>query len=70
MGSICILTDSSAQFPQLGFSGRNDIRVIPFSVEINGQLYEEGRDLRPNDLPAVATEIPSTAPDTAECRTI
>jgi len=56
MGSICILTDSSAQFPQLGFSGRNDIRVIPFSVEINGQLYEEGRDLRPNDLPAVATE--------------
>lgn len=50
MGSICILTDSSAQFPQLGFSGRNDVRVIPFSVEVDGKIYEEGHDLRANDL--------------------
>ena len=57
MGSICILTDSSAQFPQLGFSGRNDVRVIPFSVEAAGKTYEEGHDLRTNDLPATASEI-------------
>ena len=56
MGSTCILTDSSAQFPQLGFSGRNDVRVISFDVEVNGILYEEGRDLRPNDLPPTASE--------------
>ncbi len=56
MGSICILTDSSAQFPQLGFAGRNDVRVIPFDVELNGKMYEEGRDLRTNDLPVVASE--------------
>lgn len=55
MGSICILTDSSAQFPQLGFAGRNDVRVIPFSVEANGILYDEGRDLRANDLPPAAS---------------
>lgn len=56
MGSICILTDSSAQFPQVGFSGRDDVRVIPFSVEIDGIIYEEGHDLHANDLPPVASE--------------
>jgi len=56
MGSTCILTDSAAQFPQLGFSGRNDVRVVPFSVEVNGTLYEEGRDLHTNDLPPTASE--------------
>ena len=54
MSSICILTDSAAQFPQLGFSGKNDIRVIPFDIEVNGQLYPEGKDLHTSDLPASA----------------
>ncbi len=56
MGPICILTDSSAQFPQLGFSGRNDVRVISYGVEVNGRLYEEGRDLHTGDLPPTASE--------------
>lgn len=56
MGSTCILTDSSAQFPQLGFSGRNEVRVVPFDVEINGKLYPEGQDLRTSDLPQTANE--------------
>lgn len=54
MRSICVLTDSAAQFPQLGFSGKNDIRVIPFDVEVNGQLYPEGKDLHASDLPGSA----------------
>ena len=54
MSSICILTDSAAQFPQLGFSGKNDIRVIPFDIEVNGQLYPEGKDLHAADLPVSA----------------
>lgn len=57
MGSICILTDSTAQFPQLGFSGRNDVRVIPFNVESNGKIYEEGQALRTTDLPLNASEV-------------
>jgi DegV family protein with EDD domain len=56
MGSTCILTDSSAQFPQLGFSGRNDVRVISFSVELKGQIYVEGGDLKANDLPPAAND--------------
>lgn len=54
MSSICILTDSAAQFPQLGFSGKNDIRVIPFDIEVNGKFYPEGKDLHTSDLPANA----------------
>lgn len=54
MRSICILTDSAAQFPQLGFSGKNDIRVIPYDVSVNGQLFPEGKDLHASDLPATA----------------
>ena len=56
MSSICILTDNAAQFPQLGFAGRNDVRVIPFDIELSGQLYEEGQNLRTNDLPVNASE--------------
>lgn len=54
MSSICILTDSAAQFPQLGFSGKNDIRVIPYDIEFNGQIYPEGKDFHTSDLPAAA----------------
>jgi DegV family protein with EDD domain len=56
MGSICILTDSTAQFPQLGFSGRNEVRVVSFGISYDGQEYPEGRDLRTMDLPPAATE--------------
>ncbi len=56
MNSVCILTDSAAQFPQLGFPGRNDVRVISYGVEIHGQLYEEGQDIKTSDLPQTANE--------------
>lgn len=56
MSSVCIVTDSTAQFPQIGFAGRDDIRVLPFSVEVSGQLYLEGQDLRPADLPTSASD--------------
>lgn len=56
MSSICILTDSSAQYPQLGFAGRSNVRVMPFDVELNGTLYKEGQDLRTTDLPVSASE--------------
>jgi DegV family protein with EDD domain len=56
MNSICILTDSAAQFPQLGFPGRNNVRVIAYDVEVNGHLYEESQELRTTDLPQSADE--------------
>jgi DegV family protein with EDD domain len=54
--SICILTDSTAQFPQLGFPGRNHVRVVTYGIEVNGQQYEEGQELKTNDLPQTASE--------------
>lgn len=54
MSSICILTDSSAQFPQLAFPGRNLVRVISLDVELNGIRYEEGKALKTSSLPATA----------------
>lgn len=56
MSSICILTDNSAQFPQLAFPGRNLVRVIPLDIEVNGTLYEEGKDMRSNTLPPSAVD--------------
>jgi DegV family protein with EDD domain len=57
MSSICILTDSSAQFPQLAFPGRNLVRILPLDVRLNGIIYEEGKDMKASSLPAVATDL-------------
>jgi DegV family protein with EDD domain len=53
---ICILTDSTAQFPQLGFPGRNHVRVVTYAIEVNGRVYEEGQELKTGDLPQTANE--------------
>ena len=53
--TTCILTDSSAQFPQLSFAGRDLVRVIQLNVEIGGQLHKEDSALRPVNLNPVAT---------------
>jgi DegV family protein with EDD domain len=54
MNSICVLTDSAVQFTQPGFAGRDDVRVIPFDIELNGVLYHEGDGTRANNLPLFA----------------
>lgn len=49
MAGVCILTDSTVQFPAPAFTGRNLVHVIPLSVEIGGQLCDD--QLRAADLP-------------------
>lgn len=56
MGSICILTDCAAQFTQPGFAGRQDVRTIPFAVQIKGQTYQDGEGPKTNTLPPFANE--------------
>ncbi len=51
MSPVCILTDSAAQFPQIGFPGHDHVRVVSYSVELNGRLYDERNELKTNDLP-------------------
>lgn len=54
MGSVCILTDTSAQFPQLAFPGRNLVRVLGLDVSLNGILFEDGKEIKSNSLPFTA----------------
>ncbi len=56
MERICILTDSSAQFPQHTFAGQSLVRVIPYDIAINGTIYPEGKDFHINQLPGIASE--------------
>jgi len=40
MGSICIVTDNTAQFTQPSFVGRNSITIVPLGVRLNGSLQD------------------------------
>lgn len=56
MNTICIVTDSTAQFPQPSFPGRNLIRVVPLTVELNKKQYKQIDVIRPNSLPSYANQ--------------
>jgi DegV family protein with EDD domain len=56
MSSVCIITDSAAQFPQMTFNGRNLVRMIPQISQINGAAYTQGEDFKASSLPLSASE--------------
>jgi DegV family protein with EDD domain len=56
MSSICILTDNSAQFSHPAFPGHDFVRIIPYEIEYNHQVYGNGKELKTNMLPAHAGE--------------
>ncbi len=51
MGSIVILTDSTAQYTLPSFNGRSLVKVLPLNIESGGTVYEGGRNLKPNEMP-------------------
>jgi DegV family protein with EDD domain len=71
MNSVCILTDTSAQFTKPTFPGRNLVVTVPLKLEVNGQLITDARETRINSLPASASDgfVPKvTAPTVEEFR--
>jgi DegV family protein with EDD domain len=56
MPRVCILTDSSAQFPHHSFQGQDLVRVIPYDVELSGVVYPEGKDVKVTKLPLSADQ--------------
>jgi DegV family protein with EDD domain len=56
MGTTCIVTDSYVQFPQPSFLGRHLVRIINNNYQVNGQVFESGKDLKANDLPPFPRE--------------
>jgi DegV family protein with EDD domain len=55
MGSICILTDSTAQFTQPSFPGRNIVNILPLEVQLNNILYDNA-SYKVSNLPASAND--------------
>ena len=51
MLSSCILTDSSAQFPQAIFPGKELVRVTPLDIQIDDQIYPEVKDVKTARMP-------------------
>lgn len=68
MEEICILTDSSAQFPQHTFAGQELVRIIPHDVFLSGKNYPEGKELKPANFPwsAVSGVNPKLIPPSPE----
>ncbi len=56
MTSICIATDSFVQFPQPSFVGRQSVKIIHQGYQFNDRIYENGKDLKPSDLPLLPGE--------------
>jgi DegV family protein with EDD domain len=52
MSRVCILTDSTAQFPAPVFPGCELVNVIPLHVELNKVLYTDAKDIRTANLPS------------------
>ncbi len=50
--SICILTDDTVQFPQFTFAGKENVQIIPFTIEVNGRRMSEENEVKASDLPA------------------
>lgn len=69
MPSVCILTDSTAQFPTPIFEGREAVNMMALHLEFNGTRYESGEGLKTTDLPKSAvngTSLKVEAPSADE----
>jgi DegV family protein with EDD domain len=68
MSKVCILTDSTAQFPAPVFPGCELVNVIPLHVELNKILYTDAKDIRTANLPASIRQPdgPKALPPTVE----
>jgi DegV family protein with EDD domain len=56
MPGVCLLTDSTAQFPAASFPGQELVSVIPLHIKFNGRRYADGKDLKMTDLPPSASD--------------
>ena len=68
MSRICILTDSTAQFPTPNFFGHELVNVISMHIQLDGRIYADGKDLKAINLPVSAHSSlhPQALPPTPE----
>ena len=51
MSKIAVITDSTAQFPNPSFQGKDLVRIIPLDIVINDSIIKEGNGVKTADLP-------------------
>lgn len=51
MPQVGIITDTTAQFPTPFFPGNDIVTVLPMRIQLNGQIYNEGKDISLDNLP-------------------
>ncbi len=56
MNSVCVVTDCFVQFPLPSFPGRQSVRVLHQGYQLNGRVFENGKDLKTNELPPLPGE--------------
>jgi DegV family protein with EDD domain len=68
MSRICLLTDSTVQFPAPLFPGNELVNVIPLHIEMDNKFYTDGKDIRTANLPDSARQLdsPKALPPTVE----
>jgi DegV family protein with EDD domain len=57
MGDICILTDSSVQFPRTAFPGKENVRVLPLMFSSSQGNFTRENPLNLTNLPLSANQI-------------
>lgn len=57
MSQVCILTDSTAQFPTPAFAGRKLVNVIPLHIHLDDTLYHKSEGIKAADLPPSAQRV-------------
>lgn|SRR5450759_1486104 len=68
MSSVCVLTDSTAQFCKPSFPGHHLIKTIPMHVHVNHSFYKGDSDIKVTELPISTrdTDVPISTPPTIE----
>ncbi len=68
MSRICILTDSTVQFPSSVDAVEEHVYVIPMHIALHKRLYTDGKDLKPYQLLESSRngDIPRTLPPTID----
>ena len=54
MNSVCVITDSTAQFPKPNFNGQQLVNVIPLEININNTKVLQYSDYKASHLPKTA----------------
>ncbi len=66
MPRTCIITDSTAYFTKSSFAGQEDVTILPHSIQVNGQLIPDSKDLTIYRNPQDQNHSPITIPPSTD----